>query len=141
MYDPVEALIKKARAQAKNLREDAETEVIAGGHNYRLEKPDRISVRLKVDHSVFGTLNNQRFGSKFFEEVANPSDSELRWLTQSCIFHISGNERYSSPNPNKSIPSLSSLNTSTSSSAAERYCQEVRSQMFLQWMPKPLPAP
>ena len=90
------------------LREDAEREAIltavvavrlfrygdelllAGGKNYRLEKPDQISVILKVDHSGFGTLKNQRFGSKFFEEVANPYGSELRWLTQSCIFYILG---------------------------------------------------
>ena len=57
---------------------------------YRLDKPDQILVRLKVDHSEFGTLNNQRFSSKFLEEVANQSESELRWLMQSCIFYISG---------------------------------------------------
>ena len=48
---------------------------------YRLEKPDLILVRLKVEHSVFGTLYNQMFVPKFVEEVANLSDSELRWLT------------------------------------------------------------
>ena len=32
---------------------------------YILEKPDQILVRLNVEHSRFGTLNNQRFGSKF----------------------------------------------------------------------------
>ena len=89
------------------LREDAEREaratavvavipfgyayktLLSGGQKYRLEKPDQISVRLKVKHSGFGTINNQRFGSKFFEEIANPSDSELRRLTQYCIFYIS----------------------------------------------------
>ena len=59
------------------------------GQEYRLEKPDRILVRLKVDHSRFGTLKNQIFCSKFIEEVANPSDNELRLLTKSCIFYIS----------------------------------------------------
>ena len=34
------------------------------------------------------TLNNQRFGAKFVEEVVNPSDSDLRWLMQSGIFYI-----------------------------------------------------
>ena len=61
-----------------------------GGQKYRLEKPDRILVRLKVEHSKFGTLKNQRFDSKFVEEVANPSDNELRLLTKSCIFYILG---------------------------------------------------
>ena len=106
----VEALIKEARAQAKILREDAESEVIAtdtvavrpfgdadksllaggGGRKYRLDKPGQISVRLRVEHSRFPTLKNQRFDSKFVEEVANPSDGELRSLTKSCIFYISG---------------------------------------------------
>ena len=58
--------------------EDAEKLVIAGEQMYRLGKPDQISVRLKEEHSIFGTLNNQSFGSNFVEEVANPSDSELR---------------------------------------------------------------
>ena len=98
----------EARAQAKILREDAEREVIAtdavavrpfgdadesllgGGQKYRLEKPDRILVRLKVEHPRFRTIKNQRFSSSFVEEVANPSDSELRSLTKSCIFYISG---------------------------------------------------
>ena len=69
---------------------DADESLLAGGKKYRLEKLDRISARLKAEHSGFETLNNQRFGSKFLEEVANPSDSELRWLTQSCILYISG---------------------------------------------------
>ena len=61
-----------------------------GGKKYRLEKPDRILVRLKAEHSRFGNLKNQRFGFQFVKEVANQSDSELRSLTKSCIFYISG---------------------------------------------------
>ena len=44
---------------------DADESLLAGGQKYRLEKPDQILVILNVDHSVFGTLNNQRFSSKF----------------------------------------------------------------------------
>ena len=47
-------------------------------------------MRLKVEQSRFGTVKNQIFGSKFVEEVANPSDSELRSLTKSFIFYILG---------------------------------------------------
>ena len=53
---------------------DDEKSLLMGGQKYRLEI-------LKAKHSGFGTLNNQRFGSKFVEEVANPSDSDFRWLT------------------------------------------------------------
>ena len=68
---------------------DAEKLFLAGGHMYRPENLDQILVRLKVEHSGFGTINNQRFGSKFVEEVSNLYDSELKWLIQSCIFYIS----------------------------------------------------
>ena len=64
--------------------------MLAEGQKYSLEKPEQISVRLKVDHLIFVTLNIHMFVSKFVEVVANPYDSELRWLTQYCIFYISG---------------------------------------------------
>ena len=67
---------------------DADESLIAGRQKYRLDNLEHISVRLKVEHSVFGTINKQRFGSKFFEELANPYESELRWLTQSCFLNI-----------------------------------------------------
>ena len=41
---------------------------------YRLEKPDQPLVRLKVEHSGFSTLNNQRVGARFVGLVANPVD-------------------------------------------------------------------
>ena len=106
LSDHVEALIKEARYQAKTLREDTDREAIAtyvvvvipfgdaneslllGGKKYRLEKPNQISARLKVEHSGFVTLNIQRFGSNFLEEVANPYNSDLRWLTKSCILYM-----------------------------------------------------
>ena len=85
MSDCVEVLIKKDRYQAKKIREDTDREaratdvvavrpfggadksLLAGGQKYRLEKPDQISVILKVENSGFGTLKKQRFGSKFVE--------------------------------------------------------------------------
>ena len=69
---------------------DDDGSLLAGGHKYRLENPDQISGRLKLEHSLFGTLDNHGFGSNFAEEVANTSNNELRWLTQYCIFYISG---------------------------------------------------
>ena len=83
----VEAMVKTARYQEKLLREDAEREareiavvvvspfvdadksLLAGGHKYRLEKTDPISVILKVDHSGFNTINNNMFGSKFLKRL------------------------------------------------------------------------
>ena len=43
----------------------AEKLLLARGQKYRLEKPDQVLVRLKLEHSGFGTLYIQRFGSKF----------------------------------------------------------------------------
>ena len=39
---------------------DAKKLLLAGGKKYRLENPDQILVRLKVEYSGFGTLNNHR---------------------------------------------------------------------------------
>ena len=80
--------IKKAREEAEILRQDAEEEArnarsledeFGDGSDgpqrkYTLQEPDRVLVRLKVEHSGFATLNNQRFGSQFVGQVANPSD-------------------------------------------------------------------
>ena len=46
---------------------DAVKSLLLGGQKYRMEKPDKILVRLKAEHSGSCTLNKQRFGSKFFE--------------------------------------------------------------------------
>ena len=78
---------------------DADKPLLAGRQRYRLEKPDQISVRLKVEHSGFGTLKNRVFRSKFVEEVTNPDDSELRWLTQYCILYVSGKLTLFFPKP------------------------------------------
>lgn len=39
---------------------------------HNLQNPDQVLVRLRVEHSGFTTVNNQRFGAKFIGEVANP---------------------------------------------------------------------
>mmetsp|Transcript_17559 Transcript_17559/g.27537 ORF Transcript_17559/g.27537 Transcript_17559/m.27537 type:complete len:902 (-) Transcript_17559:1179-3884(-) len=82
----VEALIQKARDEAEQLRQDAEAAVQASmaledefdpdkrQRKYTIKNPEQVLVRLKVEHSGFTTLNNQRFGSRFVGEVANPSD-------------------------------------------------------------------
>jgi len=41
---------------------------------YKIKQPEKVLVRLKVEHSGFSTLNNQRFGSQFVGQVANPAD-------------------------------------------------------------------
>ena len=78
LEEQVRALLREARRKHKALRSQA----AQTGNDpkdlvdniYQLEKPDSVLVRLKVEHSGFSTLNNQRFGAKFVGEVANPSD-------------------------------------------------------------------
>ncbi|KAL3788485.1 hypothetical protein ACHAW5_002544 [Stephanodiscus triporus] len=83
----VEALIQKARDEAEHMQQDAEDEAVRlraledefddpdkPQRKYMIKNPERVLVRLKVEHSGFTTLNNQRFGSQFVGQVANPSD-------------------------------------------------------------------
>lgn len=82
----MQTLIQRARDEAEHLRQDAEEEARRSRsiedefdpnrrqRKYEIQKPDRVLVRLKVEHTGFATLNNQRFGAQFVEEVANPSD-------------------------------------------------------------------
>ena len=79
MGDRVKALIDEAREQARALREDAAEEAKRAIVGDRVPvqstmlsfKPEHVLVRLKVEHSGFSTLNNQRFGSRFVGEVVS----------------------------------------------------------------------
>jgi hypothetical protein len=73
--------IQRAREDAEHLRQDIEAQAQASidiedefdtdkrVRKYTLQYPDQVLVRLKVEHSGFTTLNNQRFGSRFVGEV------------------------------------------------------------------------
>lgn len=73
LEEEVRLLAFEAREKHKNLLRDA----IAAGNDahrqksvkYKLEKPDEVLIRLKVEHTGFTTLNNQRFGARFVGEV------------------------------------------------------------------------
>jgi double-strand break repair protein MRE11 len=74
LEEEVRMLVFEAREKRKALLSDA----AAGGNSvvrhkdalkYKLEKPDEVLVRLKVEHSGFSTLNNQRFGARFVGDV------------------------------------------------------------------------
>jgi double-strand break repair protein MRE11 len=78
LHSRVEDLIEEAREQARTLQQDADQEakraipgVQVPPRNYAVQKPDQVLVRLKVEHSGFTTLNNQRFGAKFVNDVVS----------------------------------------------------------------------
>lgn len=69
--------------QAKEKRHDLLIEAKAQGNDHEeqsdttkniIQQPEEILIRLKVEHSGFTTLNNQRFGARFVGRVANLSD-------------------------------------------------------------------
>jgi double-strand break repair protein MRE11 len=77
LEDEVKHLIFEARSKRDELIEDCQKlgnriNKVEKAVKYTLQKPSQVLVRLKVEHSGFTTLNNQRFGAKFVGEVANP---------------------------------------------------------------------
>ena len=78
----VEALVKEAREKTVELHQEA-VETRNGDRllnelerqaMFTVNKPELVLVRLKVEHHGFSSLNNQRFGSRFVNDVANLSD-------------------------------------------------------------------
>lgn len=81
LQEEVDLLVYQAKEKTDELQQAAKASGNTAGDKrnphqlrYRLQKPDEVLVRLKVEHSGFSTLNNQRFGAKFVGKVANPSD-------------------------------------------------------------------
>ena len=58
--------------QARNYGNDAGDDDSPLMH--KLEKPGEPLVRIRVEHTGFSTLSNQRFGAHFVGQVANPED-------------------------------------------------------------------
>lgn len=86
LEDKVRVLIHDAREKRRELLCDAEDggNTLAKYYNNNnlteiplkqlLDKEDEVLVRLKVDHTGFAAVNNQRFGAKFVGDCANPTD-------------------------------------------------------------------
>lgn len=77
LHDQVDLLIHQAREKHQELKEAAiqNANILPSLpenplSNF-LEKPEEVLVRLKVEHSGFSALNNQRFGAQFIGQVAN----------------------------------------------------------------------
>jgi len=86
LEDKVRVLIHDAREKRLELFRDAEESgnTLAKYYNngnlaeiplkHTLHKEEEVLVRLKVDHTGFAAVNNQRFGAKFVGDIANPTD-------------------------------------------------------------------
>ena len=78
--------IERALEEGERLQEDARASYDAVTNleeefdgdkrkrRYEIRDPEKVLVRLRVEHTGFSTLNNQRFGAQFVGRVANPSD-------------------------------------------------------------------
>ena len=76
--------IQKAREESEILQQDADAEAAKSRaledefddsdkreRKYSIKNPEKVLVRLKVEHTGFTTLNNQRFGSQFVGQVVS----------------------------------------------------------------------
>ena len=96
----VEKIVAQAREDSRLLKKDAQAVAGEDGDgdgditkklHYHVEKPEQVLVRLKVEHSGFTTLHNQRFGSQFVNDVVSSavnSSSASSWssLTLYLLF-------------------------------------------------------
>jgi double-strand break repair protein MRE11 len=79
LEEEVQLMVLQARDKAKEILAEAREAGSDAGDDssmikYKVQRPDEVLVRLRVDHVGFSTLNNQRFGAKFLGDVANPND-------------------------------------------------------------------
>lgn len=77
LQEEVRVLILQAREKYQETlgaAESAGNNAATANLTFRMEKPHQVLVRLRVDHSGFSMLNNQRFGAGFVADIANAED-------------------------------------------------------------------
>jgi double-strand break repair protein MRE11 len=79
LEEEVRLMVLQGHEKMQQVKEDAKAAGSNAGEEdcplkYKLAKPDQVLVRIRVEHSGFTSLNNQRFGAKFVGAVANPDD-------------------------------------------------------------------
>lgn len=79
LVEEVELLRKNALDRMEEVLVDARKAGNNAGEKdcnlkYKLHRPEEVLVRIRVEHSGFSTINNQRFGAQFVGKVANPGD-------------------------------------------------------------------
>jgi double-strand break repair protein MRE11 len=76
LEEQVQSIIMDAQDDRKKIIEEARKQGSNAGDEdsplmYKLLNPEKVLVRLRVEHTGFQTLNTQRFGAKFVDEIAN----------------------------------------------------------------------
>ena len=70
---------------------------------FRVKDPQKILVRLRVDHEGFPPLNHQRFGAQFVGEVANAADVLLLAKKRKEVHRLTAAERAASAAANAGV--------------------------------------
>jgi double-strand break repair protein MRE11 len=90
LEEEVNVMIINAREKIGEVHQEAQDAGSNAGDatesplKYKILNPDRVLVRLRVEHSGFSSMNNQRFGAKFVSEIAN-SDNILLFHRKKAV--------------------------------------------------------
>jgi double-strand break repair protein MRE11 len=101
LEEEVRLMVLQGHEKMQQVREDAKAAGSNAGEEdcplkYKLAKPDQVLVRIRVEHSGFTSLNNQRFGAKFVGAVANPDDVLLFHRKKEVNPHAKASKKRSS---------------------------------------------
>jgi double-strand break repair protein MRE11 len=77
--EKIDEVLQEARATGSNAGDDKKSPL-----KYKIINPERVLVRLRVEHSGFSSMSNQRFGAKFVSEIAN-SDNILLFHRKKAV--------------------------------------------------------
>jgi double-strand break repair protein MRE11 len=107
LEEEVRLMVMQGRDKMQQVREEAKAAGSNAGEEdcplkYKLAKPDEVLVRVRVEHSGFTSLNNQRFGARFVGQVANPDDVLLFHRKKEFNAHAKATKKRSGLN--KPIP-------------------------------------
>jgi double-strand break repair protein MRE11 len=101
LEEEVRLMVLQGHEKMQQVKEDAKAAGSNAGDEdcplkYKLAKPDQVLVRIRVEHSGFTSLNNQRFGAKFVGEVANPDDVLLFHRKKEASTHAKATKKRTS---------------------------------------------
>ena len=84
LVERVEELMEDAREKTAQNEEEGDYSTELSAAKYKIQEPDQVLVRLRVDHSGFSTVNNQRFGARFVGQIVWPTKQPTQ-----CFFGVS----------------------------------------------------
>lgn len=80
------SLVDTSRADGDCDEVDSHDVLLSKKLDFQVAEPERVLVRLKVEHSGFSTLHNQRFGSHFVNEVVRVKQYSCKFFKRILEF-------------------------------------------------------